>query len=336
METFETLFKHRSMILKSLKPIITKTGLDLVAAKDFKTTKLVPKYARRAFAPPSSKIIARRMNYDKLQSHTQSDDHASMCEYAVNNYLDIGYRVYPNGVGLKQVRNAFVDFLAEKDGQVVFGESLTKKTIQQAGTLEKKLQFTKFGKMCFVISNSVIDLPQITLRLQTIAEANDVFVYYDIGLGSRINKLIELRAYLFFIKSSKNLPRLSASVEKKSSLVKIILQFGDPLPRAIKEQELSETWRMAFLNYLISHNASFKIPAGRTTSNKGYLLNFRPRSSVHSKSTSRDLLSVRILGHKVEISTRTKAGSNIFKDRFFPLLLQKGIDKQVREFASLV
>ena len=246
-----------------------------------------------------------------------------------------GYRFYPHGVGLKRVPNALADFLVEKDGEVIIGEALTKKSLQQVGNLENKLQFTKFVKMCLVISQSAIEFPYITEKLQSIATANDIFVYIENGLGDRENHLVEFSAYLFFLRSSKNLPKLSAIIERKASIMKMLLQFDDSVPKTMKEVELAETWRMAFLHHLMSQRNSFSIPTRQKNSVNEYLINFEQANFASPRFTNRDLLTIRIVNDGVEVSLRSKWGRDVFKDHFVPLLKGKGIDREIRKFLSL-
>lgn len=332
MDSFNEYFKRRSAILKSLTPIIQKTGVPLIAAKNVKSRQVRPDDLERFFENPYSKRKPRTLDFDELQSRSESYDHRSILDCAIDHYLILGYKVYQGGVGVAGLYT-FADFVAEQNRHLVFGESLTSVSLKKAGTLQRKLQLAQYGKLCFIVPSSAIQLHSITEDLQQISRKHAVLVYSDIGLGLRENHIIDLDAYLFFSKSATNLPRLTAQIERKASLVKIAIQFSK-IPASIKEIELKETWRKAFSHHRMSKKDSFKVPAGTTISNNGYLLNFLPRMSKGSHSNKRDLLSVRILGRIVEISTRTKLGQAVFRDRFGALFKRRGIDQVIKTFIS--
>jgi len=333
MDTIEEYFKRQSKILKGLAPIIRKTGVQLIPAKKVKSRQIHPDDLERFFQKPHSKRKLRTLNYDQLQDRSESFDHSSMLDYSVDYYLILGYKVYRGGVGVAGTYT-FADFVAEKDGQLVFGECLTGASLKKPGTLEKKMQLAQYGRLCFIIPSSAIKLDTTTKRLRAISRKHDVLVYSDVGFGSRENHLTKLDAYLFFLSSSRNLPRLSAQVGKKASLVTMTLQFSQ-LPESIHSVEVKETWRMAFTHHLLSKRKSFSIPVRRRHSNNEYLFNFEPTDFANSRYTKRDLLTIRIENDGVKLSFRSRWGRDVFKDRFVTLLRGKGIDREIKKFLSL-
>lgn len=105
------------------------TGLDLVAARDVK-------------AEDGS-------SYHDMETQTESKSHDRVRGEGIGFFVSIGYRVFPEGVGVRGTYT-LADFLAVRDGRIVFVEVLSDSNIKQE-TLQRKAQLQAHGELCFLL-----------------------------------------------------------------------------------------------------------------------------------------------------------------------------------------
>ena len=159
----------------------------------------------------------KKIDYDELQDRTQSSLHAEMLESSVDFFLIRNYNVYRGGVGIEGVYT-FADFVAEKEGKLVFGECLTGTILKKPKTLNTKMQLAQYGKMFFVIPKSALKQSQVSQAFSQISNQHQVFVFSDVGFGDHDNRLVEFKTYFWINAASEKLPHMSAEVTQKGSL----------------------------------------------------------------------------------------------------------------------
>ena len=119
--------------------------------------------------------------YAALEQETESKTHREMRMHTITHFERLGYQIYPGGIGVEGVFT-LADFLAFRDGRVVFVECLTD---AKARTLdiERKMQLKPFGEVCFVVvgghgcpwENDSRKMPGV---FQTLAREADVLTYH--------------------------------------------------------------------------------------------------------------------------------------------------------------
>jgi hypothetical protein len=119
--------------------------------------------------------------YAALEQETESKTHREMRAHTIAHFEHLGYQIYPKGIGVEGVFT-LADFLAFRDGRMVFVECLTdaKATTQD---IERKMRLKQFGEVCFVVvsghgcpwENDSRKMPAI---FQTLAREVDVLTYH--------------------------------------------------------------------------------------------------------------------------------------------------------------
>lgn len=167
-----------------------KTGIKLVSAA-------IPSFADGS------------QTYAALEQETESKTHREMRTHAIKHFEKLGYQIYPGGIGVEGVFT-LADFLAFRDGRVVFVECLTdaKATSQD---IERKMQLRRSGELCFVVvggtgcywQNESRIIPKI---FQQLAEETDVLKYYyghwENKFEKRIANLTQFPKIAFDVKQS--------------------------------------------------------------------------------------------------------------------------------------
>ena len=332
MDSIEAFFDRQEKILKDISRIIRKTGIKLVVAKDVKTHQLYPQrfWGNTKFS--SSKKMTP-IDYDELQDRTQSSLHSEMVDSSVEYFLLQNYNVYKGGVGIEGMYT-FADFVAEKDGRLVFGECLTGTSLKKEDTLNKKMQLASYGKIFFTIPVTALEQDRIANTFSKISHKHFVFLFFDVGFGDSNNHLVEFNAYQWSNNSSESLPRLSAIVIRKGFLSTLHLRFDKEVPKLIGAIEVKEIWRRAFTRIIMKQPKSWLVSALMKNQTDKYLFNFVPRDSSKQHHIYRDILTIRIIEGGAEISFKSDWGRELFRTYFLPSLKRKGIDMGLKEFIS--
>jgi hypothetical protein len=169
--------------------------------------------------------------YATLEQETESKTHREMRAYAIMQFHQLGYRIYPSGIGVEGIFT-LADFLAFRDGRVVFVECLTdaKATPQD---IERKLQLKQFGEVCFVVvsghgclwENDNRKIPKV---FQTLAQEADVLTYFyghwQNGFQKGIARLTRFPRVFFDVGKSDPI-RLSIAIRLLSKTAKLNFAF---------------------------------------------------------------------------------------------------------------
>jgi|GEM_PF-6590431 len=333
-DSIEAYFDRQEELLTDITAIIRKTGVNLIRARDVKTRQLYPeKFWGYVKPSPSKKVKMKPVDYDELQDRTQSSLHTEMLNDSVDYFLLQNYNVYKGGVGVEGIYT-FADFVAEKDGKLIFGECLTGTSLNKADTLNKKLQLAQYGKMFFVIPKSALKQSQVSQTFSQISGQHQVFVFFDVGFGNHDNRLIELNTYFWIDAASEKLPHMSATVDNEGSVSTLKLQFDVKLPASINSIDLKEIWRAWFSRLIMSLPKPLFASIILKHSNNKYLFNFVPKQSSKIHPAYRDVLTIRIVDDSTEISFKSNWGRELFNTYVLSSLKRKGIDQKLKTFIA--
>ncbi len=122
-------YESRNPIL-SLDLARELTGLDLVAA-------------REEISPFEG------VSYHQMEEESASLSHQSARDQGIDFFCSIGYRVFPEGIGVRGIY-ALSDFLAIHGNRTVFVEVLSDTNIKPE-TLQRKAQLQQYGELCFIL-----------------------------------------------------------------------------------------------------------------------------------------------------------------------------------------
>lgn len=331
-DSIEVYFNRQEKLLTDIRAIIRKTGVKLIRARDVKTRQPYPeKFWGYAKPSPSKKVKMKPVDYDELQDRTQSSLHTEMVNDSADYFLLQNYNVYKGGVGVEGIYT-FADFIAEKDGKLIFGECLTGTSLKKADTLNKKLQLAQYGKMFFVIPKSALKQSQVSKAFSQISNQHQVFVFSDVGFGDHDNRLVEFKTYFWINAASEKLPHMSATVDKKSSVSTLKLQFNGKIPPSMNSIDLKEAWRRGLTRVIMSLSKPLFTSVILKRSNNKYLFNFVPKQSSKIHRTYQDVLTIRIVDDGTEISFKSNWGRELFNTYVLPSLKRKGIDQKLKAF----
>jgi hypothetical protein len=85
----------------------------------------------------------------EMEEQSESKSHQSAKEHGVGYFVSIGWKVLPDGVGVRGT-HTLADFLAIRTGRAVFVEVLSDANVK-VETLQRKAQLQKHAELCFVL-----------------------------------------------------------------------------------------------------------------------------------------------------------------------------------------
>ncbi|GBE56945.1 hypothetical protein BMS3Bbin16_01159 [archaeon BMS3Bbin16] len=187
----------------SIKELQEKTGIKFVSSGDVIKT-------------PTKK------SYKTLEIESESETHTYMKKLGIEYFDRLDYKIYPEGIGVKGVFT-FADFLAYKEGRIVFVECLMDNNIN-VETIMRKSQLSEFGEMCFVIVGGsgysdpwVNDCHEISSNMIEISTRTDILLYFYGHFKNDFEKKVS---------SLTPFPKVSFDIKRDESLrVKILFKI---------------------------------------------------------------------------------------------------------------
>jgi hypothetical protein len=88
-------------------------------------------------------------SYHEMEQESESKSHDSAREEAIGFVASLGYRMFPEGVGIRGIYT-LADFVATKPNRSVFVEVLSDTNVTLE-TLKRKAQLQQYGEICFVL-----------------------------------------------------------------------------------------------------------------------------------------------------------------------------------------
>ena len=88
-------------------------------------------------------------SYQEMEVRSESNSHCSARDEAIDFLCSIGYRIFPEGIGVRGTYT-LADALAVRGDRVVFLEVLSDTNVI-AETLQRKAQLQQHGELCFIL-----------------------------------------------------------------------------------------------------------------------------------------------------------------------------------------
>jgi len=88
-------------------------------------------------------------SYNEMEQESESKSHDSAREEAIRFFASLGYRLFPEGVGIRGIYT-LADFVATKPNRSIFVEVLSDTNVRLE-TLKRKAQLQQYGEVCFVL-----------------------------------------------------------------------------------------------------------------------------------------------------------------------------------------
>ena len=88
-------------------------------------------------------------SYQQMEELSESKSHRSAREEGINFFCSVGYRIFPEGIGVRGTYT-LADFLAVRGNRTVFVEVLSDTNVNPE-TLQKKAQLQQHGELCFIL-----------------------------------------------------------------------------------------------------------------------------------------------------------------------------------------
>lgn len=121
--------EHESDPILSLAQARELTNLDLISGREIS---------------PNDKH-----SYHQMEELSESRSHRSACEEGIDFFCSVGYRIFPEGIGVRGTYT-LADFLAVRGNRTVFVEVLSDSNVRPE-TLQKKAQLQQHGELCFIL-----------------------------------------------------------------------------------------------------------------------------------------------------------------------------------------
>lgn len=125
----ERVAEFEGSAVLSLERARALTGLELVAAREI--------------------LSYEGQSYHEMEEGSESKSHYAARQEGIDFFCSIGYRIFPEGVGIKGVFT-FADFIAIRGNRLVFVEVLSDTNVKTE-TLKKKAQLQQYGELCFIL-----------------------------------------------------------------------------------------------------------------------------------------------------------------------------------------
>ncbi|MGO9244114.1 MAG: hypothetical protein ACLP0A_18300 [Verrucomicrobiia bacterium] len=261
-------------------------------------------------------------SYKKLEKECESKTHREMREYGIRYFRRLGYRVFPEAVGVVGVFT-FADFLAERPGRVVFVECLTDKNLTKE-VLARKLGLQRFGEICFIVVGGhgcqwAFDDHEIPRVANQLSHRTDVLqFYYGHWQNDRKKRVEHLTCF----------PRICFDL-LDSGRPRVVAEFD------LKRVTCDTTFQFTTTPYVAADLATFAVELAfhiaRIVKDKGRLKT-SPRwgfgvglPKMFKDEFNRVVVSVRIVDQRVKITAVGRDGAGALV-RIFRQLPSLGLD----------
>jgi hypothetical protein len=163
--------------------------------------------------------------YDSLENLSESKSHEQARIESMFRFVNLGYYVYPYGVGVEGVFTLADFFAVRKDGRKVFVEVLADGNVNEA-TLTKKAQLQKYAELCFVFltGSKIADHWNIQAQKSEVEQWADV-LYCKYGRGN-VSLINRKNVSINYDTTRDKGIVVNASFEKTGRKLEIILQFA--------------------------------------------------------------------------------------------------------------
>jgi hypothetical protein len=261
-------------------------------------------------------------SYKALEKECESKTHREMREYGADYFQRLGYRIFPEAVGIEGVFT-FADFLAVRPGRVVFVECLTDKNLKKE-VLARKQGLQRFGELCFVVVGGhgckwAPDEHRIPRVANQLSHSTDVLQFFygnwQNKWEKRIEKLTPFPTICFNVPAGGR-PSVSAMFDFRKTTSDTSLQFV-ATPYVVEGLTTFVT-ELAFRAAWLVHEKSRLKTSPRWGFGAG-------RPKVFKDESNRTVLSVRIVNEQVKITTAGKHGMKVL-GRILAQLPSFGID----------
>jgi hypothetical protein len=198
----DRLFSRVSIV--SLDEAIALTGLDLVSAKSTES--------------------GDGSTYQQMEELSESKSHQSARVHGMAYFSSIGYRILPEGIGVKGTRT-FADFLAMRDGRAVFVEVLSDGNVKDE-TLKRKAQLQNYGELCFILFTGTKRSKETDLIAAKTAISSwaDVLYFRLDGYGGNLIEETHSATIAYDTTRSRGI-RVAASFDRAGTSLRISVRF---------------------------------------------------------------------------------------------------------------
>ena len=173
--------------------------------------------------------------YARLEEESESKTHRCMREYAIEYLSELGYDIFPSGIGVKGTFT-LADFAAVRGGRILFVECLTNRNLTPE-VVAKKGGLAKHGELVFIIVGGSGDFssdlgrwgPTVGDELQA---KHDVFGYVYGHWRNDFEKYIYAKTHFprccFDVPPSKPI-RVGIELDLKRVVCKLTVRFLTPI-----------------------------------------------------------------------------------------------------------